>query len=414
MFLVPKRKQYEYDAMYSNDIPGQVEALVAKSAKFLDLQHEPLNKYVFLDVWNTTNFRDVIAVKGTVRNVVFERILCKITRIREVNVKLGFFEPLGGNNIASVKLSVDYFGGGRLHHILIMPDMLIRTSDPYLFWDNIPYEYYRGVIWESLWGKKWLKSIDADKSPAGTYWLLAPAPLHIGKDSNVHQHTPPQKTISFQKMMEYAHPISTPDVTPTVLVFKVKDVQNPYALFEEINAGQQVEKTTLASYLGSCAHWYASFKKKPVQTKAEKLYLKEIPGICKLMGDKLLQETGTIIYNERDVYWPCMIDKQYVHSRVDMVTQDTTNEIHVWEFKTRWGNWNKKCANMDYTQAVVYAHMLRKANVLVKKVHIRYVTYEKLETPEGSGRNRKTGQIKLYTFTYRVTARTITDLMWRS
>jgi hypothetical protein len=311
-------------------------------------------------------------------------------------------------------MSVDYYGGGRLHRILIMPDMLIRTSDPYHFWDKIPYAFYRGINSDTIWGKKWLKSIDADKSPAGTYWLLAPSALHIGKDSNVHQHTPPQKTISFQKMMEYAHPMKAPVVTPTVLVFEVKDVQNPYTLFEEINAGQQIEKTTLASYLGSCAHWYASYKKKTPQTKAEKLYLKEIPAICKLMGDKLLEGTGTILYNERDVYWPCMVDKQYVHSRVDMVTQDPSNEIHVWEFKTRWGNWNKKCANMDYTQAVLYAHMLRCAKVLVKNVHVRYVTYEKLERPEGTGRNRKTGQIKLYTFTFRVTARTILDLEWRS
>jgi len=257
---------------------------------------------------------------------------------------------------------------------------------------------------DRFWGTAWLRSIDASKSPAGTYWLLAPEALHVGKDSMVHQHTPPQKTISFQKMMDFAFPMKAPNVTPTVLTVKPRQkIVNPYKLFEEINAGQQVEKTTLSSYLGSCAHWYASYVKKSNQTKEENAYAKLIPAICKQMGESLLKDTGTLIYNERDVYWPSQLgprdDKKYVHSRVDMVTKDG-EEYHVWEFKTKWGNWNKKVANMDYTQAVVYAHMLRKSNVKISKVHIRYITHED-------------GQLVLTTFSFPINSRTIFDLKWK-
>ena len=381
--------------MYNTDVAKQFAALEEKSKKFEDA----VGKYVFVDEWDPMLCQTTIANKGTVLYVPFKRLLCRVKRVTKVDVKNGFFAPLGGAP-KSVKVLLERPDGN--NNFLVMPEGLIRMSDPFAFWDGIPVSMYRSLN-DGFWGAAWLRSIDVDKSPEGTYWLLAPDMLHVGKDSKVYQHTPPQKTISFHKMMqEYVLPMKAPVAAVVVLRIKPKKkIVNPYKLFEDINAGQQVEKTNLSSYLGSCAHWFASYTKKDVKTPAEKAYVKLIPDICKQMGNNLLQDIGDIKYTERDVYWPTQVgpDKKYVHSRVDLVTK-IDEEYHVWEFKTRWGNWNRKVANMDYTQAILYAHMLSKRAEKVTKVHIRYISHEE-------------GEFVLRTFTYPVTAATMRQLKWR-
>lgn len=394
--------------MYTTDVKGQLDALVTKSEQFKDAT----NKYVFVDEWDPTIFKASIARTGTVNRVPFKRLLCYVKRVMNAKVEIGgaFFTPLGetpldDRNRKSVKLILEIPYGNKT--ITIMPDGLIRLSDPFEFWDGIPASMYRSLD-DGFWGAAWLRSIDVNASSEGTYWLLAPDMLHVGKDSMVYQHTPPQKTISFHKLMQdYLLPLKAPKVVPTVVRVKPKKkIVNPYSVFEEINAGQQVEKTNLSSYLGSCAHWYASYKKKPNTSAAEKKYATLIPEICKEMGKNLLQGIANIAYTERDVYWPTQVgprsDRKYAHSRVDLVAKEG-DEYHVWEFKTRWGNWNKQVANMDYTQAMLYAHMLKKSKTAdnVTKVHIRYIMQEGAE-------------FVIFTFTYPVTAAAIRQLKRRA
>ena len=178
--------------MYNEEPEKQIEALENKSKKY---KHSE-GKYVFLDDWNPMIFQRTIARNGTVNNVPFKRLLLRIRRIYDVNVNFEFFSPLGVNHTKSVKLICERPDGNKT--ITIEPHMLIRTSDPFAFWDGIPASMYRSLD-DGFWGAAWLRSVDVDASAEGTYWLLARDMLHVGKDSRVYQHTPPQKTISFHK-----------------------------------------------------------------------------------------------------------------------------------------------------------------------------------------------------------------------
>jgi len=215
--------------------------------------------------------------------------------------------------------------------------------------------------------------------------LLVPEAMSLG--TYLATRTPQQRQRAVRLL---GPPPTTPQGQITHSPVGGQVYPNPFSEFKAAAAGQGVELSTLASYLGSSAHLVAAsmaLQRQPQlptalvgDRAALQRYVAQLPPITRAVGAALMGDLHPIAV-EFPVYFGMLAaDNAFVYSRIDALVGGSDGSVELYEFKTKWGTsraHERRALHGDLRQAVLYAWALQmQARITVTALNIRYTTVD--------------------------------------